>query len=326
MRRRRSSAWLTLAALAGICSAAAAQEGPVPSGAAFLLLPVGARATALGQASVAESGSSEATFWNPAGLAGLTSHELAIQYSATFASRNTAISGHFVSNALGTIGVTAYVVDYGAQDIVPPGGGIAAGRVSPKNIELLASYATGIGHAVALGVNYTLIQFRQDCQGVCGALGSVTGTTHAADVGVQVVLGHGDALRVGVALQHVGFKLQLQNKAQADPLPTRLALGTSYQLPLQAVGVAPEVNARLLLDVQDDWTGVTGPDARMGLELGYGSVAYLRTGYAFLQGETRGASIGVGIRFDRVSVDLTRVLYASGPFEDPLHLGLRVEL
>jgi len=325
MRRRRSSTLLVTAALAVLGTAAAAQEGSAQSGAAFLLLPVGARATALGQAGVAESGSSEATFWNPAGLAGLTTSELAVQYSTTFASRNTAVSGHFVSNALGTVGVTAYLVDYGSQDIVPPGGGIPGGRVSPKNIELFASYGTGIGHAVALGVSYKLIQFRQDCQGICGALGSVSGTTHAVDVGVQVVMGAGDALRLGVALQHAGFKLQLQNKAQADPLPTRLVVGASYLLPLQAVGVAPGVNARVLLDVQDDWDA-GNPDARMGLELGYAGLVYLRTGYAFLQGETRGASIGIGIRFDRVAVDLTRVLYQTGAFDDPLHIGLRVQL
>src|SRR5207248_8930547 len=36
-------------------------------GAVFLLVPVGARAAALGQAAVADGGSSESAFWNPAG-------------------------------------------------------------------------------------------------------------------------------------------------------------------------------------------------------------------------------------------------------------------
>ena len=46
-------------------------DPPDPGGATFLLVPVGGKAAALGQAATADGGSSEAVFWNPAGLAGL---------------------------------------------------------------------------------------------------------------------------------------------------------------------------------------------------------------------------------------------------------------
>jgi hypothetical protein len=326
MRRRRSRRWeLAVALLAAVPRAAGAQ-GDASSGAAFLLLPVGARATGLGQAGVADGVSSEAVFWNPAGLAGLPATEFAVHYASTFASDNTALAIHFVSQRLGTLGFTGYLVDYGSQELLPPGGGLPGGRVAPKNVELLASYATDIGGTVALGLSYKLIQFRQDCQGDCGALGDVTGTTHAVDVGAQVVLGHGGALRVGVALQHVGFALQLQNREQADPLPTRLALGVAYRLPLGALGASHDLGARVLVDVQDTWGEYGRPDARMGAEVGYGNVLHLRAGYAFLQSETRGASVGVGIQLDRVVVDLARVFYAAGTFDEPIHLTLRIRL
>jgi len=298
----------------------------VAGGAAFLLLPVGARATGLGQAAAADGGTSEAAFWNPAGLAALPSSEFAVQYAATFASRNTVLSFYAVNRRLGTVGVAAYLVDYGTQDRVPPGGGVPTGRLAPKNLQLSASYATGIGSVVALGVSYQLIQFRQECQGDCGPLRDVTGTTHAADVGLQVSLGADDALRAGITLQHAGFPLQVENREQADPLPTRLTVGAAYRLPLQAMGVAPGVDARILLDVQDGWGAYGNPDARTGVELGYGGVAFLRAGYAFLHAETDGPSLGFGIRFERIAIDFARVFYGVSAFDDPIYLGLRILL
>jgi len=324
--RRSSSAWLPLALAVVLPTSAVGQDGSVASGAAFLLLPVGARATGLGQAGSTASGSSEAVFWNPAGLATLPSSEFGVQYASTFASDNTALSVYLKNARLGTVGVTAYLVDYGSQEVRPPDGGLPGGRLAPKNLQLLASYATEVGSAVALGVSYKLIQFRQDCQGDCGNLGDVSGTTHAVDVGAQVALGRADALRLGIVVRHAGFKLQLENKAQADPLPTQVALGLEYRLPLRAIGASPDLSARVLLDVQDDWGEYGSPDARTGVEVAYGGAIFLRGGYAFLQSESRGASLGIGIRFERFIVDLTRLFYQTGAFDDPLHVGLRILL
>lgn len=327
MRRSLSrAAWLSLALSAAWTAGAAGQGDPVAGGAAFLLLPVGARATALGQAGVADAGTGEAAFWNPAGLATLPASEFGVQYAATFASRNSVLSLFGRSRRLGTVGVTAYLVDYGTQDQVPPGGGVPTGRVAPKNIQLTASYATDVGGTVSLGVSYKLIQFRQDCQGDCGLIQDVTGTTHAVDVGAQIAIGARDAFRLGVALQHAGFPLQLENRDQADPLPTKLSLGAAYQLPLRAMGAAEAVDARVLVDVQDQWGEYGSVDARMGVELGYGGAAFLRAGYAFLAGGTGGASLGIGLRLEQIAIDLARVFYQASAFDDPVYLGFRILL
>jgi hypothetical protein len=304
---------------------AAAQGDPETGGAAFLLLPVGARATALGQAGIADAGSSEAVFWNPAGLATLAHTEFAAHFSSTFASKNTAATIHFVDRRLGTLGITGYLVDYGSQEVIPPGGELAGGRVSPKNIELLASYATDLG-ALALGVSYKLVQFRQDCQGNCGALRSVSGTTHGLDFGAQLGLGPADVLRIGLAVRHAGFRLQLENRDQADPMPTRLALGIAYRLPWPTRSGPMPVAARVLIDFQDEWGEYGSPDARVGLELGYEELLQVRAGYAFLQSESGGASLGIGIKVERVVIDLARVFQDEGAFDDPIHISLRILL
>lgn len=326
MRRSPSSTYFVLL-LALLAQQASAQDpaDPTRGGALFLLLPVGGRATALGQAAIADGGHSEAAFWNPAGLAFLNDTEIAVHHSVTFASNNTALSGYFPVNGLGVVGISAYLVDFGSQEI-SFGPDLPGGRISPKGIELLASYATTISTALAVGINYKLVQFRQDCSGDCGSFRTAVGTTHAVDVGVQYVLPN-DALRLGAAIQHAGFKLQLENEGQADALPTRLEFGAIYRVSLpRPAGVEEALDARFLFDIQNDWGDPDDPDARVGFELGYGELIRLRSGYAFLQSEGRGPSVGLGMRLGRFAFDFARVFFDSSSFDEPVHISLRAIL
>ena len=325
MRRSRCSPALTFALVLASPLAAQTTNEVVAAGAAFLLFPVGGRAAALGQAAVADGGAGESAFWNPAGLASLPRNELALHHASTFVSDNTVISGYVTSPRLGVVGLAGYLVDYGTQEITR-GPGQATGRISLKNLELLASYATDITGSVNVGLNYKLIQFRHDCSGDCGVFPSVAGTTHALDVGVQVGLGTTDALRVGAAVQHAGFPLQLENRDQADPLPTRVQVGAAYDLPLPEVVGAEPSHVRILVDVQDAWGSYRDPDLRVGAELNYGETLRLRGGYAWLHSESSGASVGAGFRVGRVVLDFARLFYASGTFDEPVHLSLRVLL
>ena len=300
---------------------------PEAGGAAFLLIPVGGTAAALGQAGVADEGSSESAFWNPAGLAGLRRSEVAIHRANTFASNNTVLSGYLASRTLGTVGIAAYLVDFGSQEVVPGVGRPATGRITPRNVELLASYGTDVTSAFTLGFNYKLIQFRQDCSGDCTPFRTIVGTTHAVDIGLQYGMGENDAFRVGVAVLHAGFRLQVQNREQADPLPTRVQIGAAYRVHLPSPPEAGEpLDARFLFDVQDMWGSYDSPDARVGVELAYGQILRIRTGYAFLHAESSGPSVGVGVRFGRLAVDFARIFFESSSLDNPVYLSLRAAL
>ncbi|UCG87294.1 MAG: PorV/PorQ family protein [Gemmatimonadota bacterium] len=314
-----------MAALAAVAPLAAQEEGTEQAfGAPFLLFPVGARATALGQAAIADGGTTEAAFWNPAGLATLARTELAVHFASTFVSNNTVLSAYFAVSRLGVFGASAYLVDYGSQPVVG-GPGVPVGRISPKNIELIASYATSIISDLTLGFNYKMIQLRQDCTGQCAAFPSISGTTHAIDVGVQYAFGTNDNLKLGFAIRHAGFKLQLKNKEQADPLPTRVQLGVVYRLFLPRLrGSDQRFDARVLFDVDDQWGQYSSPEPRVGLDIGLEEVVRLRAGYAFLDSQSRGPSVGVGLRFGGIAVDVARVFFVSSSFDEPLHISVRV--
>ena len=321
------SAAAVLAALALPWQPAAGQgDGTAPDvGATFLLIPVGGRAAALGQAAIADGGSSEAAFWNPAGLATMQHGEVAAHHAKTFISNNTALSAYFSTGRIGVVGVSAYLVDYGAQEVTIPGGP-TSGKFSPKNVQLLASYATRIGAQLGFGVNYKLIQFRQDCSGDCRLFPSVVGTTHGVDVGLQY--GRREApFHFGVAVRHAGFDLQLEDSDQADPLPTRLEFGIAYRILLPAPSPESQpLDARVLVDVENRWGEFNDPRARIGLELGYVDLIRLRTGYAFIDSETRGPSVGLGVRLGRLAVDFSRVFYDSSNFDEPVYISLRADI
>lgn len=325
--RRSGFSWLLAGAALLGGSLPARSQDLAPGGAAFLLVPVGARAAALGQAAVAARGSGESAFWNPAGLALLEHSEVAIHRASTFASDNTVLAAYLASRTLGTVGIAGYLVDFGSQEVTGGGGRGTTGRISPRNIELLATYATDVAGELTVGLNYKLIQFRQDCSGDCTPFRTVVGTTHGIDVGMQYGFGPDDLLRIGASLLHAGFKLQVQNRGQADPLPTRLQVGAVYRMRLPSPPDAGEpLDARFLVDVQEAWGEYSNPDARVGVELSYGEMIRIRTGYAFLESESAGPSIGLGVRFGRLALDFARLFYESSSLENPVYLSLRAAL
>jgi hypothetical protein len=324
MRRNLSSLVAAVSILTASPVLAQEKNPEEASGAPFLLFPVGAKSTALGQAAIADGGSTEAAFWNPAGLGYLAGNELAIHYASTFVSDNTAISAYFTFNRLGVIGVSAYLIDYGPQDVVG-GSGVPVGRISPKNIELLASYATSIARGLAVGFNYKLIQLRQDCTGQCASSQRESGTTPGVDLGVQYAVGEEQRLRFGFAIRHLGFKLQLKNEEQADPLPTRVHIGAAYRLLLPKFrGSEQRFDVRILFDVDDQLGQYNSLEPRIGLDMGLQETVRLRAGYAFLDSQSRGPSVGIGLRFGNLAVDVARIFFVSSSFDEPLHINVSV--
>jgi hypothetical protein len=323
MRRSRSSALPLLAALA----AAAPLAAQTVEGGTFLLLPVGARATALGQAAIADGGTTEALYWNPAGLAAVRRGEAAIHHYTAFFGSGDALTIAAPIPGIGVIGFGAYLVNYGDLDVTPPGGGgsIPIGRLSPRNVALIVGFATDLG-PVSAGLDYKLVQFRADCSGDCTNVPSAVGTTHAVDIGVQAAL-LGSPLVVAAAVRNLGFPLQVNNQAQADPLPTRVVIGVKWPV-LRPPGQADALDLTILADLETAVQGEFEPAPLLGLESGVRDVVRLRVGYAFVDAAARGPSLGLGIHVGRLGVDLARTFYATDAIgeKEPIHISLRLAL
>jgi len=296
-----------------------AQDLPLNAGALFLVFPVGAQAVGMGQTATAAAGRGEAAFWNPAGLATLSEDEFALHSANLVAGRSNVVGAYFPSRGIGVIGGAVYLVDYGDLDRTDVNGNTIA-RIAPRNLEFLASYATNLTGSFAFGLSYKLVQFRVDCSGDCRDFPAGTGATHALDLGGQFRIGAAGPLRVGVAVRNVGFRLQVQNQAQADPLPTRLAIGALYEVRLRPpTGGALDqaFDVKLAADVDSPWGQVGQSETRLGLDIGYQRLVRVRAGYAFVQDGLSGPSVGLGIESGSLGVDLARAFLTNSDLQAP---------
>ena len=326
MGRRAGAALLAALLLAPQARAASGKAGTAAG--QFLRLPVDARAAALGQAYGALAEDASAAFWNPAGLATLETNEFALHSATLVAGRSHVLGAYFPSRGIGVLGGAVYLVDYGDLERTDDNGNTIA-RIAPRNFAFLASYATALAGSFAFGLSYKLVQFRVDCSGDCTNFPVGQGTTHAIDLGGQFRAGAGGPLRLGVALRNVGFKLQVQNKPQADPLPARLAVGAQYHVLLPTRDGAPpgeRFDLRVAADVDSPWGHQGSSELRVGLDVGYQRLVRVRGGYAFVQDGLSGPSVGLGVENGSIGVDLARTFLTGSDLqvENPTFFSFRV--
>ncbi|HUL02090.1 MAG TPA: PorV/PorQ family protein [Gemmatimonadales bacterium] len=316
-----------------------AQTLPNNSGALFLTLPVGAEAIGMGQTAVTLQGRGEAAFWNPAGLATMAESEFALETGTPAAGPTYALTAYFHAHGIGVIGGALYMLNYGDLDRTDSTSSTIA-RISPRNYEFLASYAAQLGGAVSLGINYKLIEFRVDCSGDCRQFPNGDGVTHGLDIGGQVTVGGADgALRVGFAIRNIGFKLQVNNRDQADELPAQVVLGAQYRIPLpgssgqevaggdgEGSNVVDRLDVKVAADVQSPWGSYGDSEMRIGVDVGYQRLVRLRGGYAFVRDGLSGPSVGMGVSSGTIGVDFARSFLTGSDFvsENPTFFSFHV--
>ena len=304
------------------CSAAVeAQGGVATEGAVFLLLPVGARAVGLGHAVIAEGGGSEAVWWNPAGLARLESYEAAIHHSQSLAATGDAVSVVLPFSVIGVFALSANVLNFGEQQITDIVTGEQIGIQLLRSFVFAATYSTPIGERVNAGINYKVVQFRNDCSGTCAGIDEVAATTSALDLGVQYDLGPQSPITLAAAVRNLGLRVQVKDSEQADPLPTRLQIGVAYRLP--PMEELRDTEVRLSGDLVDQLR-IRGPSGRVGIELMYQKRYTARAGYVLEEGG--GPAIGGGFTAGGLLLDIARVMGGdlySGVEGAPIHVSLR---
>lgn len=313
--------WLPLVcAVLAAASPLRAQSAP-PEGGIFLLLPVGAKAVALGRAMTAQPGA-ESVFWNPAGLGELSEGQLLLYRGDYVAGSGTAASGLMSRAGIGAVGLTYQLLDVGEQDLTDEQGNVL-GTITVRNHLGVASVATRVFDRLNIGFNFKVVQFRQSCRGQCLDAG-VTATTYAVDAGIQFTRLAGLPLRVGAMVAHAGPRFQIRNEEQADPLPTRMRVSAAYEVLGQFVEMT-ELELHVTGEVEDRWRDPGSPALYLGTEFGAiveQALLVARAGYVKGNGEQLdGAAVGVGLRYDRFDVGVAKSLAATITGEtEPVHV------
>ncbi|HEX6576457.1 MAG TPA: PorV/PorQ family protein [Gemmatimonadaceae bacterium] len=317
MKRHRA-----LAAFAAILLAAPAAAQSSSDGALFLLLPVGAQTVGMAQATVAERLGSEAIWSNPAGIARLEKKEAAVHHSETIAARGDVVTLLIPRRHLGAFALSVNLLDFGNQQITDPGGA-PIGLVLPRNILFAASFGAELGKRLSMGINYKRLQYRVDCSGQCQGITQFKATASAVDFGLQYDVPATTSVRLGAAVRNVGTKLQVNDSEQADPLPTRIEAGASWELPGLEKYVS-DIDVRIAADVIAT-KSADDPSGRIGADLTYNKTVHLRGGYIANDTDGANASVGFGLGTGRLVFDIARTF--GGLSEDagktPTYISLR---
>jgi hypothetical protein len=265
----------------------------------LLLVPVGARSSAMGGAITAVSGS-EAVFRNPAGLVGLTGSSFVLHHSDRSLVDINAFSLLFTPS-FGAAAMSYQLFDKGTLTTTDPTGQ-PTGELSFRDHLVVASLGAGIGGSMAAGLSYKLFQERIDCRGACGGVARVT-TFHAVDLGYRFAPRWHPALQLGV----VAANVPVGGSPEDGPgtFPARLHVGIMYEV-LQLFWSDEVVALRLGVDFQDELQNLGSVVPSAGLELDMQQVMFLRAGYTLGEGLASGAAIGVGLRYDRFDVGVSR--------------------
>ena len=311
-----------------------AQEGsPGTSGegAPFLLLPVGAKAVALGRAMTSVEGA-EGAFWNPAGLAGVGRSQIVLFRGDQIAGTATALSALLSRPGVGTVGASYLLLDVGDQDLTDLNGNFL-GTISVRNHLGVISAAATLLDRLRAGVSFKIVQFRLSCRGSQCPDEGTTATTYAFDVGAQAE--PIERLRLGAMIAHVGPSLRVLNAEQADPLPARFRLAAAYDI-VHVLTAREDFSGWLAVEVQDRLREPGVPSLYFGTEFTAGQVdaLSLRAGYVVsdlldeIQGADPedGARVGLGIRYDAFDLSIAKSLAVSSLTgeTEPVHVTLSI--
>lgn len=190
-------------------------------GFAFLEVPAGARAAAMGGAYATVATGAEATFWNPAGLAATTGTQLAATHTETWEQlrhEHVAIAGKLFGGGLATSLRAMYSEAIEERDDL----GNVTGSFGAHDLEFLAGYGRTLAGGTSLGLTAQVVRER---------IADLAATTWAVGAGAAAPLPVIPGARASLSVHNLGPSAHyLLDGVQGQPvtLPTAVHAGVSF--------------------------------------------------------------------------------------------------
>jgi len=280
-------------------------------GASELLIPVGPRGIAMGEANVSTSYGLESLFWNPAGLSRMDNSSQVLfshmSYIADIGVEYGAVAANF--EGFGAVALSIKALSIGdilvttTQD--PDGTGAT---FSPQMIVAGLSYARQLTDKISIGLNANFIS---------ETIGDASANGVAFDVGVIYDdLADLNGFSIGVVMKNVGPQMtysgtsllvqagtpELNRSPQyytIDAAPFELP--SNFQLAVGYKPVIDEINTLQFSGIYQN-NNFSGDETKLGAEYGYNNVFFVRGGYQFALQESDnyiyGFTAGVGINYE----------------------------
>lgn len=283
--RLAAAAWLLLVPGSRLALAAAGETGF-----ASLKLGVGARPMGMGSAYVALADDATATYWNPAGLAGVRSTEVTAMHNEwiqDFRQEYAAVGAPLGKGTLGFAFSGFYTSELEGRDDV---GNLTQG-FGFNDITMTAAY----GRPIAAGLDAGLaVRYLREM------IADIDATTFALDLGARYRL-RDTGLSLGAAIQNLGGEPTLDQ--ESFQLPMTFRAGAAWSRALSSL----QSTATISTEVRK----TRAEDARfhVGGELSYRNRLALRAGGKFGY-DVEDVSFGIGLtqsklRFDYALVPLS---------------------
>jgi hypothetical protein len=324
MKKLRFIGILGLLLFAGTVQVFAGNETKTgTAGALEVLLPVGARGTAMGGATNSMLDGVEALNWNPAGLAGgwgESSVEAMFSHMDYIATTSVDYAAVGVSD-LGVLGLTLRSFGFGdiaeTTELFPDG----TGRTfSPSYVTIGLTYAKALTDRIHIGFTGKYIS---------ETILRTSASGFALDAGMIYSVGNNGTLkglRFGVALKNIGPNMQYRGDDLAQTvIPPNSAVGAAA-VPLSFASQAFELPSSFELGVGYDYN--LAPDLRLGVnaqfnnmnfgndqyraggEFAFKEMFFLRGGYVgsgsttqYVLGGTFGAGVNIEVGTFAIAVD-----------------------
>jgi hypothetical protein len=261
------------------------------TGFAFLKLGVGARPMGLGSAYVALADDPTATYWNPAGLAGLRATQVTAMHNEwiqDFRQEYAAVASPLGKGALGVSFSGFYTSELEGRDDV----GNVTQNFGFNDVAMTAGY--GLPLATGLDAGGVVRYVRE-------MIADQSATALAFDLGARYRLG-GTGVALGAAVQNVGGKPQFVQ--ESFDLPTTLRLGAAWSRPLSTLHSQGTITTEVRKSRSEDTR------FHVGGELLYHERVALRVGGKFGYDE-EDVSFGIGLTQSRFRFDYALVPLSS---------------
>lgn len=297
------------------------------SAAAFLRIPVGARAIAMGSAFTALADDGTAMFWNPGNMARQSQNTLFVHHSPWLPGLDHTYFGFsFPMTGVGVIGVNVVSLRTDEMEITTLDAPMGTGETyTAASTAVGLSYARSLTDRFSIGGNVKYVQER---------IFNSTASGVAFDVGTLFVTPFKD-VRFGVRVSNVGTSMKMngedlnayvdvapnqegnndeivsQIKTDAFDMPIILQLGLAWDLKMGE-------NCRMTFACD----GVNPNDNAQSLNVGYELAllkesVFLRSGYneLFLKDREKGLTAGAGLNFPSIQGMRVSINYAYQDFK-----------
>lgn len=284
-----------LMAILVVASAEGAYAGdPGSSGALFLRVGFGARASAMGEAQTAVAEDASTIYWNPGAMAAVLGTNVTLAHNEYFESLRLEQAAVIHETDWGTIGFMftgLYMDEMDRYDDAPSG---PLGTFGAYDVAVAIAYARYIVPNLTAGISVKPVYERIDELSASGIAFDL-GLYHVARI---------QGAKFAVVAGNIGPPMKFDEEEFA--LPQYLKLGGSYEREI------PALEGRILATFDAMFPNDGDPSGRVGGEYSYRRLLSLRAGYKALflptaSGEVnssaQGATFGAGVRWHEVAVD-----------------------